>query len=63
MQDIDDKDLVTVTGGASAVSKNNSELELALTNLQSDLKDLAKPQQNQTLFTAMAFGMLARRLA
>ena len=66
MQDIDDQDLITVTGGASTASKNNNtELEFALKNLQSDLKDLSKPQQNQTnqLFTVMAFGLLARRLA
>ena len=62
MQDIDEKDLSTVVGGAAS---KNTELEQALTRLQSDLKDAAKPQQNQNqqLMTAMFFGLAARRLA
>ena len=60
-------DLETVTGGApvkggSGSSSSNTEIQSALTGLQSSIKDLSKPQQSSSAFggsNLMLFAMLA----
>lgn len=61
-------DLETVTGGApvkggsgSSSSSSNSEIQTALTGLQSSIKDLSKPQQSSAFggSNLMLFAMLA----
>ena len=63
MKEVAATDLSTVVGGASSVSaKLDQQTELALTKLNSDLKDLATPQQNtnQQLTLLMAAAMMSR---
>jgi hypothetical protein len=63
MTEVAATDLSTVVGGASSVSaKLDQQTELALTKLNSDLKDLARPQQNtnQQLTMLMAAAMMSR---
>ena len=66
MKEVDQDELMRVIGGASSVSqkKLDQATELALTKLNSDLKDLAQPQQNQSqqMMTMMMTAMLASRM-
>jgi membrane protein insertase Oxa1/YidC/SpoIIIJ len=65
MKELDPNVLMQVIGGASTVSqkKLDAATESALTKLNSDLKDLAKPQQNQTqqMMLPMMMAMMMRR--
>lgn len=63
MTEVEATDLENVVGGASSVSaKLDQQTELALTKLNSDLKDLARPQQNtnQQLTMLMTVAMMSR---
>jgi hypothetical protein len=65
MTEVDPNELMQVIGGASSVSqkKLDQATEAALTKLNSDLKDLAKPQQTssqQTMQTMMMMMMMRR---
>ena len=63
MKEVAATDLSNVIGGASSVSaKLDQQTELALTKLNSDLKDLSRPQQNtnQQLTMLMAAAMMSR---
>lgn len=66
MKAVDRDELVTVAGGRNAIAekKLDQATEQALTKLQSDLKDLAQPQQNQSqqFMTMMMAAMMAKRL-
>jgi hypothetical protein len=66
MKTIDLTTLVTVTGGAETVAGSrtlDTQTEAALTKLASDVKDLAKPADNQTnqLMTMMLMSRLMSR--
>ena len=59
-------DLETVTGGkqvkTGASSSSSTDIQSALTGIQSSLKDLSKPQQSSSAFggtNLMLFAMLA----
>ncbi len=66
MKAVDPNELMQVIGGASSVSqkKLDQATELALTKLNNDLKELAKPQQNQSqqVMTMMMAAMVANRM-
>jgi hypothetical protein len=66
MNRVDPNELSRVIGGASSVSqqKLDQQTELALTKLNSDLKDLARPQPNQSqqTMTMMMMAMMASRM-
>jgi bacteriocin-like protein len=65
MKEVDIKELETVIGGARTVSRNTAsdqQMQLLLSKLSSDIKDLARPQQNQTqTLTMMMAAMIASR--
>jgi len=66
MKYLDDSDLMQVTGGAARVAssrRDDQALELALTRLQSDLRDLGRPQQNNAtqMMAMVAMAVAARR--
>jgi hypothetical protein len=59
MTDLATAELEAVTGGTT---KDDQALELALTKLQSDIKDLARPQStSQQLLPLMAMVVASRR--
>ena len=68
MQTIDNQTLETVTGGTRSVSgtaKLDDTTQKALTQLQSDIKDLARGQTNNTsqttqLLTVMMMAKMSR---
>jgi hypothetical protein len=66
MTEVDPIELMQVIGGVTSVSqkKLDQATETALTKLSSDLKDLAKPQQNQNqqMMTMMMMGLMAQRM-
>ena len=66
MTEVDPIELMQVVGGASSVSqkKLDTATEAALTKLNSDLKDLAKPQQNQSqqMMQTMMMMMMMKRM-
>lgn len=58
MTDVALDELITITGGTT---KQDQALELALTKLQSDIKDLSRPQSNsQQLLPLMAMAVASR---
>ena len=58
MSEVETIDLEAVTGGTT---KDDQALQLALTKLQSDIKDLARPQStSQQLLPLMAVAMASR---
>ena len=65
MKEVDIKELETVIGGARSVARNtanDTQMQLLLSKLSSDIKDLARPQQNQTqTLTMMMAAMIASR--
>jgi hypothetical protein len=66
MKAVERDELMNVIGGRNSVAekKLDQATELALTKLQSDLKDLAQPQQNQSqqFMTMMMAAMMAKRV-
>lgn len=62
MQTIDNDLLTTITGGRARATtdKLDTKTELALTSLTSNIKELAKPQQNNQLTQLMTFAMMSR---
>ena len=63
---LETSDLETVTGGkqvkTGASSSSSTDIQSALTGIQSSLKDLSKPQQSSSAFggtNLMLFAMLA----
>lgn len=66
MTEVDPTALMHVIGGASTVSqkKLDAATEAALTKLNTDLKDLATPQQNQSqqMMQTMMMAMMASRM-
>ena len=59
MREVGTIDLEAVTGGTT---KQDQALELALTKLQSDIKDLARPQStSQQLLPLMMMAVASRR--
>jgi hypothetical protein len=66
MTEVDPTELMQVIGGASTVSqkKLDQATELALTKLNDDLKELGKPQQNQSqqMMQTMMMAMMASRM-
>jgi hypothetical protein len=65
MKDVAATDLTVVVGGATSVSSRtlDQQTQLALTKLNSDIKDLASPQQNtnQQLLLMMTAMIASRR--
>jgi bacteriocin-like protein len=64
MKEVDINELATVLGGARSVagsSRYNAQLELAMTKMASDLKDIARPNQQAQTMTMMAMAMMAMR--
>jgi len=61
MQTIDTDLLLSITGGRARASTTlDAKTETALTKLASDVKDLAKPQQNTQLTTLMTVAVMSR---
>jgi hypothetical protein len=65
MKEIDTQELVQVTGGRrTATSRRvDPQLELALTKLSSDIREIARPQQNTQTFALMAAAVAMSRHA
>ncbi len=64
MQTIDNDLLTTITGGFARASANSSssQMELALTKLASDIKDVARtPPPNNQMMPMMMMAMMSRR--
>ena len=67
MKELDQNELMNVIGGARSVSqkKTDAQLELALTQLGKDIKEINDPKQNQTQTMTMMLAAIAmsRRFA
>lgn len=68
MKELDLNELAQVTGGRAIASssRNNrvdTNLQLALTKLQSDIREVARPQTNTTAMMMMAAVVASRRFA
>lgn len=64
MQNIDPEMLSSITGGYARANpdKKDKNVELALTKLQSSIKDMAKqPPQQNTMLMPMMMAMMMRR--
>jgi len=67
MKEVDLNELMHVIGGRAIASASrnrvDSNLQLALTKLASDIKEVARPQQNTTAMMMMAAVVASRRFA
>ena len=63
MKYLDDSELLTVLGGQAnkVAPRHDSSLEHALTKLAGDIKDLARPQQNQQTMMMMMAAIIASK--